>query len=457
MANLVKPKVGIFIFSIFVLILIPLLKSKFNAPVIFKQWKEKLSWNDFQGLPPIFSRYSAAINSKIFLELDSFTKEYHAYARQNNILSWVKTSDTSSQYLLDHEQYHFNITELHARIMNQYIAENPGLSFADYYRQLNLVNVDRDLMQNQYDEESHHSVNRTNQHFWEYRIDSLLITYSSDSGWITDNYARSSLYFASKPHFLEGVNHDNAFRGYYLNKYGMHLSHLCFQMTDKNDMKLIRTNLSDYYETRKLNIQSFKTELNNNELHAFVVTEDTVNSFIYHKWIINQKYTYMTEARFPDNEGDTIGYGKIARSFINSFRIANTDEYWLNQFQKMNATKPDSKKTENATRQCYYATHEKLPGFYGEPIFTESGSLIIPYDVINVADSLLGYNVIFTGQYSFGTAPQDWNHLFSIEPDLIPKDSFTIELGYILRSDSASECKHFFGQQLKVKSQVMLH
>ena len=120
MANLVKAKVGLSIFSISILILIPLLESNFNAPVTIKRWGN-LTWDDFKGFPIPFSGYGAVISSKVYLEFDSSKSQYVAFAGQHNINSWTK--DTSA-YGLNHEQYHFNITEIHARLLNEFIASN---------------------------------------------------------------------------------------------------------------------------------------------------------------------------------------------------------------------------------------------------------------------------------------------------------------------------------------------
>src|SRR5690349_20589667 len=114
MANSLKIKIAIALFAICVLILIPLLENNFFARVTIKRWG-KLTWDDFQGIPQPFSSYEASIGSAIFLEFDSAKGRYVAYAGQNNIRSWAKRSREEQAYLLNHEQFHFNITELHAR------------------------------------------------------------------------------------------------------------------------------------------------------------------------------------------------------------------------------------------------------------------------------------------------------------------------------------------------------
>src|SRR5687768_9769572 len=135
MANFLKAKLAVSAFSVSIIILVALLDSNFNAPVTIKRWS-KLTWNDFQGFPRPFSGYGAVIGSQVYLEFDSASSKYVAYAGQNNLVSWTKETTKNSDYALNHEQYHFNITELHARLLNEYIEANPNESEAFYNSRL---------------------------------------------------------------------------------------------------------------------------------------------------------------------------------------------------------------------------------------------------------------------------------------------------------------------------------
>src|SRR5688572_26018608 len=118
MANHIKPKIALSVFSISIIALIPLLESNFNTPVTIKRWG-RLEWEDFQGLVPFFPSYDAHISCSVYLDYNAKDSSFYAYAGQNNVRSWVKLDDNVDRsYLLNHEQYHFNITELHARRMN---------------------------------------------------------------------------------------------------------------------------------------------------------------------------------------------------------------------------------------------------------------------------------------------------------------------------------------------------
>lgn len=178
MANILKFKLIISGFSISILILIPLWKSNFGAPVTIKKW-EHLSWVDFNGLVKPFTGWGAGISSTVYLEFDSVSRKYTAYAGQNNQKSWVKSRWRGSANLLKHEQYHFNITEVHARMMNEYIEQNPGYEL--FEKKLESIKSDLLAMQSKYDIETDHNKNGDQQKIWDVRIDSLLNVYSNYS------------------------------------------------------------------------------------------------------------------------------------------------------------------------------------------------------------------------------------------------------------------------------------
>ncbi|HZY82369.1 MAG TPA: hypothetical protein VFE50_22745, partial [Cyclobacteriaceae bacterium] len=119
MAGALKLKISISGVAIFVLTLLPLIENKFFAPVTIKRWS-RLTIDDFQGIPQPLSSFAAAISSSIYLEYDTAVGKYFAYAGQSNIRSWAKRrEDGRYNYLLDHEQCHFNITEYYARKLNK--------------------------------------------------------------------------------------------------------------------------------------------------------------------------------------------------------------------------------------------------------------------------------------------------------------------------------------------------
>ena len=193
MASLLKAKLVVSAISIAIIISVAMLDSNFNAKVTIKRWG-KLTWDDFQGFPRPLSGYGAVIGSQLYLEFDSATSRYIAYAGQHNIVSWTKESTKDSDYALNHEQYHFNITELHARLLNEYINDNPNESELTYNLRLNSLWLDLSSMQEQYDDETDHSVIVHKQRLWEFKIDSMLSRHSADSGPVTTTTRSKSVF-----------------------------------------------------------------------------------------------------------------------------------------------------------------------------------------------------------------------------------------------------------------------
>ncbi|WP_405292775.1 DUF922 domain-containing protein [Algibacter sp. Ld11] len=144
-------------------------------PVISWQDDYKLSWLDFKGEPKQNSVAVAETASGIrfgfsFKELNSnivsFTTEVHAYFSTEK--SWFH-KEKASDYILEHEQLHFDLTELFARkfrkeitelkVSNQIKAELKAL-YKQHVTELG-------IMQRRYDEETDHSKNRDMQLKWQ--------------------------------------------------------------------------------------------------------------------------------------------------------------------------------------------------------------------------------------------------------------------------------------------------
>jgi len=152
-------------------------------------WQEdlKLSWSDFKGKQNVesnavavtasgitFSYKVRKANSKV-IEVTPNVKA-HFYPKK----SWVKL-ELADDYILAHEQLHFDITELHVRKLKKQISalkvtKNIG-SILD--RLLHNINNELSKMQNQYDSESNNSINKEVQHKWEVFIAKELKAYQN--------------------------------------------------------------------------------------------------------------------------------------------------------------------------------------------------------------------------------------------------------------------------------------
>lgn len=194
MSTILKLKLGLIFFSLMVLGYNPLYNLLFYEAVIIKRWQQ-LTWNDFQGFANPFHEFDAVISSNVYVEYDTATGKYSAYAGQNNKESWKKSSSIEYDSLLNHEQYHFNITEVHARIMNTYFIEYPANSIDQHRDKIESILLSLSEMQSHYDFETNHSLNYNIQKIWEYKIDSMLHEYSSKTSYTVDSIEGGAMLF----------------------------------------------------------------------------------------------------------------------------------------------------------------------------------------------------------------------------------------------------------------------
>ena len=95
--------------------------------------------------------------------------------------SWGRVKN---DYILSHEQAHFDIAEIHARLLNKalqnykFIAKTAKNDIGEIYQQ---VMDEHHAMQEQYDEETNYSRNETQQKEWQRKITDQLNSLESFS------------------------------------------------------------------------------------------------------------------------------------------------------------------------------------------------------------------------------------------------------------------------------------
>jgi len=151
-------------------------------------WQEnlKLNWTDFKGIPNGADSYVASTNSGISFSFS--LKESHKgtevdYTVQCNFypgLSWYRPERVSN-YILAHEQTHFDISELFARKLRMKLSSIQDLSMfkiqaEKYY---NEIEFERREMQRRYDEESDHSNLKQKEYAWREFVASELRVYQA--------------------------------------------------------------------------------------------------------------------------------------------------------------------------------------------------------------------------------------------------------------------------------------
>lgn len=139
-------------------------------------WSEdkKLTWADFRGEPAGGNGYVASTNSGISFSYSFSVRNGELklnYTVRSNFypnLSWYMPGHVDD-YILKHEQTHFDISELHARKLRKQLAETeftlePKETLDAIYSQ---AETQRRAMQKRFDEESDHSKIEQKEYQWE--------------------------------------------------------------------------------------------------------------------------------------------------------------------------------------------------------------------------------------------------------------------------------------------------
>lgn len=137
----------------------------------------KLTWADFKGKPNRLSPNEALTDSGMSIELkcDGTTSKAIIKCYYNPKKSWTKSSD--SEYLLAHEQLHFDITELFVRKLRKELGkfgndcQKLSNHIEDYYNRNYKEFV---KYQDAYDHETKHSLNKEKQAYWHKKVESEL-------------------------------------------------------------------------------------------------------------------------------------------------------------------------------------------------------------------------------------------------------------------------------------------
>ncbi len=139
------------------------------------QWSEtrRLNWGDFKGTPNRGDDFVASTNSGISFSYSigsrngEFNFNYTVLSNFYPKQSWYKP-ETASEYILKHEQTHFDISELHARKLRKKLAtivadDNIKSKVDKLYTE---TEQERRAMQREYDRESNHSKIKDAEYQW---------------------------------------------------------------------------------------------------------------------------------------------------------------------------------------------------------------------------------------------------------------------------------------------------
>jgi len=170
-----------------------------------------LTWDDFQG------KFDVNVAKKNPLEPDKVIEEHgrrtvshiemDAYCFHqisfvsryagDSITFEIKTmfdkskswKNTNSEYILNHEQRHFDLGEVYARKFRKYLYDSVNTyNEALQNKMFNRFLVEDNESQRLYDSVSNHSINQNGQLEWNSRIDSLLNAYADFANPIVKKY-----------------------------------------------------------------------------------------------------------------------------------------------------------------------------------------------------------------------------------------------------------------------------
>ena len=140
----------------------------------------KLTWNDFQGQAETNSVNAALTSSSIKIDF-GYNRSGFTYTIRclfNKQRSWGRVKN---EYILAHEQGHFDIAEIHARKLHKALRAyrfNSRTVNEDISAIYDRIMKEHNAFQSTYDEETDHSRLPEKQREWLGNIDSLLNEYS---------------------------------------------------------------------------------------------------------------------------------------------------------------------------------------------------------------------------------------------------------------------------------------
>ena len=162
--------------------------TAFSSQPEFIFWRaDVLQWSHFKTLEKSDDGFDALIATGI--QITTRDSAEHTYIELKSYLepseSWVQKGSKTAQ-LLNHEQRHFDITEISRRRLSMAIQTTENINAEN--RSMTIDRLFDNAMQWQsdisdtYDAETNHGLNMESQERWNNKIDNLLVQYESFSG-----------------------------------------------------------------------------------------------------------------------------------------------------------------------------------------------------------------------------------------------------------------------------------
>jgi len=147
--------------------------------VIFWDDNVLLTWNDFRKNYDSRTDYHALSATGIYSFWDCTRNRFSfiigsVFDRDESwVMSWVQFDRKRKGYLLNHEQLHFDLTELYARKLRRTFVQLPNPCARDERELKQIVNDHLEEFQREetrYDEETRHGLDNERQYRWDRRV-----------------------------------------------------------------------------------------------------------------------------------------------------------------------------------------------------------------------------------------------------------------------------------------------
>src|SRR5882724_3273383 len=169
-----------------ILLLIPFFSmGQYKEGTVAWSPDRKLSWKDYEAQPDPNSDAAASTTTYLGIEYN-FTSKGFGYSIECNFSRNKSWGLHKTDYILEHEQGHFDIAEYFARKLNMKM-KSYLFNRATYERDLKKIYQDvvdeKEDLQDQYDLETNHSINEVKQAEWLKKIEKMLEELKDYSGY----------------------------------------------------------------------------------------------------------------------------------------------------------------------------------------------------------------------------------------------------------------------------------
>ena len=157
-----------------------LLAQNSNEELLEWSASRKLTWADYKATPNPRSDAAASTTTTLVVNYD-ITNTRFGYKIQSRFSKTRSWGLHKTDYILSHEQGHFDIAEIFARKLHQKLSEYK-FDKKSYQKDLKKIYDDvtgeKEEMQNKYDRETNHSIKKQEQAEWLKKIEAMLEDYA---------------------------------------------------------------------------------------------------------------------------------------------------------------------------------------------------------------------------------------------------------------------------------------